>query len=96
MIADAMDSEAVEPPERVAERFVERKRVSAAQLSLVLSRTAAALEGSAVLADAHAERLERSGRSGDAAEERRVAGRAREDARRARSRSKQLAAGEKP
>src|SRR5438105_965473 len=99
IIADAMDAEAVEPPGSAAERVVGRTRVSAARLSSVLSRTADALEVSAALADAHAERHQRAGRSDDATEERRTAGRAREAARRARSHAEEwleLAAGPKP
>jgi hypothetical protein len=80
-----MDPEAVEPPRKAAERAVMRTRVSVERLSSVLSRTADALDESAVLADAHAERHEQAGRSDDAAEERRAAGRAREAATRARS-----------
>jgi hypothetical protein len=51
----------------------------------VLSGTAVTLEQSAALADAPAERYEHAKRNDDAAQERRVAGRAREAARMARS-----------
>ena len=52
IIPDAMDPEAVELPGSAAERVLGRIQASAAQRSLVLSRTAAALEESAALADA--------------------------------------------
>jgi hypothetical protein len=72
--------------------------VRAAQLASVLSRTAVTLEQSAALADAHAERHEQAKRNDDAAQERRVAGRAREAARMARSHAEEwleFAAGRK-
>ena len=84
MIVGAMDSEAVEPTGAAAERVVGETGVRAAQLASVLRRTAVTLERSAALADAHAERYEQAKRSNDAAQERRVAGRAREAARQAR------------
>jgi hypothetical protein len=99
MMAGAMDSEAVEPPQAAAKRVVGDTQAHAAQLASVLSRTADTLEESAALAEAHAERYEQAGRSDDAAEERRAAGRARETARKARSHAEEwaeLAAGRKP
>jgi hypothetical protein len=98
MIVGATDSEAVEPPRTAAEPVVGETRVRAAQLASVLSRTAVTLEQSAALADAHAERHEQAKRNDDAAQERRVAGRAREAARMARSHAEEwleLAAGRK-
>ena len=95
----AMHSEAIEPPGAAAECLIGQTRARTAQLASVLSRTADALEESAALADAHAERCEQAGRSGDAAQERRAAGRAREAARKARSHVEEwleLAAGRKP
>jgi hypothetical protein len=84
-----MESGAVKPPASAVEGAVERSWASAERLSSVLSRTADALEESATLAEVHAERHEQAGRSDDAAEERRVAGRAREGARRARSQAEE-------
>jgi hypothetical protein len=51
IIADATDPEAVELPRSAAELVVGRMRVVAAQRSLVLSQTTAALEESAALAE---------------------------------------------
>jgi hypothetical protein len=99
IIAGAMEREAVDPAGSAADRVVAHARVSAEQLSSVLSRTAAALEKSASLAEEHAARYERGGRSDDAVEERRVAGRAREAATSARSSAGkwlEFAAGRKP
>jgi hypothetical protein len=99
MIVGAMHSEAGEPPGVAAERVAGETRVRAAELASVLRRTAVALEQSAALADAHAERYEQVKRSDDAVHERRVAGRAREAARIARSHAEdwlQLAAGRRP
>jgi hypothetical protein len=99
MMVGAMDSEAVDPPGDAAERLVGEACVRAAELALVLRRTAVTLEQSAALADAHAERYEQAGRSDDAARERRVADRAREAARMARSHAEEwleLAAGRRP
>jgi hypothetical protein len=99
IIVGRMGSEAVEPPGAAAQRVVGSTRARAAQLASVLSRTADTLEQSAALADAHAERYEQAGRSDDAAQERRAAGRARETARNARSHAEEwaeLAAGGKP
>jgi hypothetical protein len=99
MIVGAMDSEAVEPPGAAAERAVEETCARAAELASVLRRTAVTLEQSAALADAHAERYEQAKRNDDAAQERRVADRAREAARMARSHAEEwleLAAGRRP
>jgi hypothetical protein len=93
-----MGSEAVEPPGAAAERAVAQTRVRAAQLASLLTRTADTLEQSAALAVAHAERHERAKRNDDASQERRVAGRAGEAARLARSHAeewRELAAGRK-
>jgi hypothetical protein len=87
MIVGAMDSEAVEPPGAAAERVVEETLVRGAQLAAAASRTAVTLEQSASLADAHGERYEQAGRGDDAALKRRAAGRARDVARKARSRA---------
>lgn len=57
------------------------------RLGLTLTRTAEGLEASAALADEHAERHERAGRSDDAAKERRAAQHAREATQRARLRA---------
>jgi len=99
MIIGAMESEAVEPPGAAAERVVGETCVRAAQVASVLRRTAVTLEQSAALAGAHAERYEQAKRSDDAAQERRVAGRARAAARIARSHAEErleLAAGRRP
>lgn len=83
IIGSAMHAAAVEPPGAAAERVVAHTRASATQLASVLSRTAGT----------------QAGRSDDAAEERRAAGRAREAARKARSHAEEwaeLAAGRKP
>ena len=68
-----------------AERARKITRENAEHLSVVLSRTAQALEQTAAVAEQHAQRRERSGRSDDAADERGVADRAREYAQRARA-----------
>jgi hypothetical protein len=71
--------------ERDAHRAARRTRKTAELLSTTLIRAAAALEQSAALAEQHALRQERDGRSEGAAEERRAADRALDGARRARS-----------
>jgi hypothetical protein len=63
--------------------------VSAEHRASILSRTAAALETSAALAEDHADRHALAGRNDDAAQERQAADRARQAARRARSRAEQ-------
>jgi len=67
-----------------ADRAARRTRKHAESLSSSLTRTAKALERSAILAEAHALRYEQTGRSGAAAKERQVAEHARETAQRAR------------
>lgn len=63
----------------------------AEQLSMVLRRTARALDWSAALAEEHAERHALQGDSDEAAKERAMAGRASEAAWRARARAEELA-----
>jgi uncharacterized protein len=67
-----------------AERTEVRARENARRLSSILTQTASVIETSAALAEANAERLERTGRADAGAEERRVAEWAREAAQRAR------------
>lgn len=62
-------------------------RRRAQDLGFVLNRTATALEQSALLAEDHAERQMRAGKTGAAARERQVARRAREASERARARA---------
>lgn len=78
-----MDMEAMKRAAATADRVQRETREEALRVSLVMSRTAAALERSAALAEAHAQRRERAGGEG-AAEERAAAKRAHEGARRAR------------
>ncbi len=82
-------SAAAETALGAAGRLAAQTRESAGQLSSVLIHTANALETSAALADAHAERLERGGQADAGAEERRAADRARAAAQRARSQAKE-------
>jgi hypothetical protein len=70
--------------ERDAERAEPLAMDMSERLSSTLSRVAEALEESAILAEAHAQRQKEAGRANAAAEERRIADRAHAAARRAR------------
>ena len=85
----ARESEAAEHALSAAGRVAAQIRESATHLSSVLSQTANVLEGTAALADAHAERMERAGRADAGAAERRAADRARQGAQRARLHAKE-------
>jgi hypothetical protein len=82
--AEREDSRATDDPFGASRRAQTQTRENARRLSSVLSRTADVLETSAGLAQANAERLEGLGRPEAGAEERRVADRGYEAARRAR------------
>ena len=87
MMDEVMEPEAVEQASAAAERAMSDTRVTARHGASVLSRTAEALEWSAILAEQHAQRHEQAGRQEAAAEERRAAARARDAAARARVRA---------
>jgi hypothetical protein len=78
-------SAAAQSASSAAGRLGAQTRENARHLSSVLSRTAELLATTAASADAHAERLELARRSDAGAQERRVAARAREAARRAQA-----------
>ena len=80
-----MDADAAEGSENVAQHAAGTAREHAERLSSVLIRTAEVMEQSAALADQHADRRERAGRTDDAALEHEIADRAREAAGRARA-----------
>lgn len=80
-----MERYGVEGAVTVAQRAAVRAHEHAGHLSRLLTRTAAALEQTARLADEHAERRESSGQPDDAAHERELAVRARLAAHRAQS-----------
>ena len=81
---------AANPLERTAsdaDRAITHTRVSAQRLSRVLGRAAEAFEKSAALAEQHAQRRAKAGRSSEADDERRAAEWARQAAERARLRA---------
>jgi hypothetical protein len=86
-----MDHEGAMRAAVIAEHLHSEAVERAAQLSAALTRTARSLEWSAALADEHAKRRELDGRHDEAANERAVARRASDAARRARVRAEQLA-----
>ena len=81
----AMDDEAAERAVATAKRWRTEARERVENMSVLLRRTARALESSADLAEEHARQEERSGHGATAADERRAANRARQAAERARS-----------
>jgi hypothetical protein len=78
------------PHQRDAELAERQAVATATRLSSTISRSAEALEQTAALAEAHAQRQQRSGRSKPAAQEREVALRAHSAAHRARQRAQEL------
>lgn len=82
-----MDDQAAERVAATGERLRTQALEQAENMSVLLRRTARALESSAALAEEHAQRHDRSGHGDTAADERRAANRARQAAARARSRA---------
>jgi hypothetical protein len=82
-----MDDDAAERVAARPEQLRTQALEQAEHKSVLLRRTARALESSAALAEEHAQRHERSGRGDTAADERRAADRARQAAARAHSRA---------
>jgi hypothetical protein len=82
--ADLADPHEVHSEARTAELVMRHTRQGAKQASGILTQLAKTLDKSAGLADEHAQRREKAGRTDDAADERQAAERAREAAQRAR------------
>jgi len=80
-----MEPQVAREASAAAESAVARTRLTARDVASVFGRTARTLERSATLAEEHAERRERAGRTEAAAEERRAARRAHAAAARARA-----------
>lgn len=87
--AELVEWEVVYGQTRAAERVTSHTRRGARQLTTLLTRMADALDKSARLADEHATKRERAGRSDDAELERQAAQRARDSAEQARSHAAQ-------
>ncbi len=87
--AELRHPERRQPGSYALEEVSTHTRQGAKQLSIVLIRTARALERSAELADEHAERREREGARSEVDEERRVAARTRDAAERARTQAEE-------
>ncbi len=87
--AELQHPEPGRPGSNAADEVSTHARQGAKHVSLVLMRTARALERSAELADEHAERREREGSRDEVDEERRVAARTRTAAERARSQAEE-------
>jgi hypothetical protein len=83
--AELVDPDAADSEARAAELVIRPTRQGAKQASAILMQLANTLERSAALAEEHAQRRERAGRTEDVAAEREAAQRARAAAQRARS-----------